>query len=64
MMMKTIQEVRAAFWEAHPGFGRERRVKKRQNEYRADIRAAFVNYVDYLNRKGDISDALASRVTL
>ena len=35
-----------------------------QNEYPADTRCAFVDFVDALARAGDISDTLAERVTL
>lgn len=38
--------------------------RKVQNEYPADTRMAFVDYVDSLARSGDISEALAGRVTL
>lgn len=56
--------IRAAFWEAHPQFAGDFRTKKRQNAYKCDIRTAFVDFVDSLSRAGDISPALASRVTL
>ena len=63
-MLKTITEVRKSFWEAHPEYVSEFKARKRQNEYRTDIRTAFVDYVDYLHRDGEISDSLAQRVTL
>ena len=62
--MKTQTEVRNAFWEAHQRFAAQRRSKKRQNDYNADIRTSFVDYVDYLQRDGQISESLAYRVTL
>jgi len=62
--MKTITEVRKAFWEAHPEFEEDYRVKKRQNDYKTDIRVSFVDYVDHLNKAGEISEKLARRVTL
>jgi hypothetical protein len=37
---------------------------KRQNKQPADIRMAFVDYVDMLSRDGTISEQLAQRVTL
>lgn len=62
--MKTQAEVRAAFWDT---FGceipREYR-GKRQNDLPADVRCAFVDYVDYLARAGTISESFAQRVTL
>lgn len=62
--MKTQAQVRLAFWDAHPEFANDYRASKRQNQYRADIRRAFVDYVDSLNKSGEISDSLAARVTL
>lgn len=63
---KTISEVRDAFWEYSipPKYKTEYRPGKRQNEYSADIRMMFVGFVDDLARSGDISEALAQRVTL
>lgn len=62
--MKTQTEVRNSFWESFPQFKPERRSRKRQNDYRTDIRVSFVDYVDMLRRDGEISEALANRVTL
>lgn len=62
--MKTISEVRAAFWEDHSQFRHQYRKTWRQNRYNATIRAAFVDYVDMLQKSGQITDALADRVTL
>ncbi len=63
--MKTQTEIRESFWTHYSAeYGQERRSSKRQNDYRADIRMSFVNYVDGLARDGQISEALASRVTL
>ena len=53
--MKTITEVRRAFWAAHPLLLRKKTV---------DTRCAFVDFVDCLARNGQITDALANRVTL
>ena len=60
-MITTQSQLRAAFWQdidvtATPG--------KRQNDYPADVRMAFVDYVDMLAWSGEISEALADRVTL
>jgi len=62
--LKTISQVRANFWDNHPEYKPERRTRKRQNDYNATIRTAFVDYVDYLHRDGQISDAMAQKVTL
>jgi len=62
--MKTIAEIRAAFWESNPQFAKSYRKTYRQNDYSATIRSAFVDYVDYLARSGEISEKLAFRATL
>lgn len=62
--MKRINEVRESFWNVFPQFQSERKATKRQNQYNATIRSAFVQYVDSLQRDGIISDKLANRVTL
>lgn len=62
--MNTQTEVRESFWESHPEFTNERRSRKRQNDYRCEIREAFCEHVDNLARSEAISENLASRVTL
>ena len=62
--MTTQKQVRESFWEDHPQFKSEYRSRKRQNDYKCDIRCAFVDYVDHLERDGQISEELADRVTL
>jgi len=74
--MTTQKQIRAAFWRAFPQFrqrmipaGRSRtgRLLYRpaaQNDYPATVRCTFVDFVDSLARSGQISDALAERVTL
>jgi hypothetical protein len=59
----TQKQVRAAFWDAHQGT-RISRKKDRHGDYLTDTRVAFVDFVDCLARNGDISEALAERVTL
>lgn len=59
-------EVRKAFWEAHPTLPR-RRIRNYAGTgkmYPTDVRVAFVDFIDYLERDGQISTALAQRVTL
>lgn len=58
-MYTTKKDIRAAFYAQYPTAKR-----KPQNDQPADIRTAFVDFVDYLHRAGLISDALANRVTL
>lgn len=62
--MKTITQVRAAFWESHPEILHHKRSKKRQNDYNTNIRCLFVDFVDNLHKNGQISDKLAFKVTL
>ncbi len=62
--IKSQSAVRAAFWDNHPQYAVEWRRGKRQNQYRTDIRCAFVDFVDSLHRNGEISDRLAQGVTL
>lgn len=74
--MNTQTEIRNSFWAAFPEYqpkvsaipytqnGQRLYRRKTQNEYNATIRSLFVDYVDMLQRDGQISEALASRVTL
>ena len=60
--MTTQKAIRASFWHAFPAF---RRVPgKTQNDYSATIRAAFVEWVDYLQKSEQITEKLANRATL
>ena len=61
---KTINEVRTFFWAAFPEVQSEYRKTWRQNQYNATIRTTFVDFVDNLQRDGQISESLANRVTL
>jgi len=63
-MYKTVKQVRAAFWDAHPQFKSEYRVNKKQNDYICDIRMAFIDYVQNLSRDGMITEKMEYRVTL
>lgn len=64
--MNTITQIRESFWhsEFSEPFQSEYRKTYRQNQYRTDIRCAFVDYVDALSRDGQITEKLANRVTL
>lgn len=62
--MTTIKQVRESFWALFPEFAQEYRKTYRQNQYKTDIRVAFCDYVDYLQKSGEISESLAYRVTL
>jgi len=67
-MMTTQKQARAAFWEAYPEFDGEARLhgrrSKSQNHQNASCRCAFVGFVDALQKSGQITEALAKRVTL
>lgn len=58
----TQQGLREEFWDRHPEFKRRGRTK--QNDYCAEIRLAWCNFVEYSQRNGDISEQLAQRATL
>jgi hypothetical protein len=69
--MKTQKEVRAAFWATFPNLSKKRhRYSWNQNDktaelvYSVDTRCTFVDFVDQLQSNGQISEALANRVTL
>ena len=74
-MITTQKQLRAAFWQAHPQFkrgvkrigtkdGRAIYAAKTQNDYPADVRMAWCDFVEYVRRSGEIIDALAERATL
>jgi hypothetical protein len=58
--MKNQKQIRAAFWEFNPHLSR----KKYKGDYVTDTRVAFCDFVDYLYRNGEISEALCNRATL
>ena len=61
-MIKNQTVLRNSFWATYTEFTRIR--GKSQNDYPADVRMAFVDYVDSLVRTGQISESLAARATL
>ncbi len=63
--MKNQTEVRNAFWLTFFVEGKPAEYKgKRQNDLPADLRMAFVDYVDGLQKSGIITEKLAANVTL
>ena len=69
--MTNQKQIRAAFWDAHPTADRKRypardwtHEDKSTRDYCTDTRCAFVDFVDSLARSGQITEALAQRVTL
>ena len=65
-MLTNQKQIRAAFWEQHPDLPRRkiRDYSGKGKMYCTDTRCAFVDFVDYLQRDGEISSELADRVTL
>lgn len=66
--MTTQKQIRAAFWQAHPhleAYARRWGIKTAsQNRHNTTTRTAFCDFLDYLARTGEISEALAFRATL
>jgi hypothetical protein len=66
--MTTQKQVRASFWQSFPHFEEQARaagiLSKGQNHHCATVRCEFVDFVDSLQRSGEISEKLANRVTL
>ena len=66
--MRTQKELRKNFWnylqDVSPELYAKGKRSKRQNEQITDIRCSFVDYLDYLNRDGQITDKQANNYTL
>jgi hypothetical protein len=65
-MITTQRELRAQFWATFPDLPR-RRIKDHSGTglmYKADTRFTWVDWIDELERDGEISPALADRATL
>ena len=60
--ISTQADLRGNFWAQHPQFAR--RGRTRQNDYPAEIRMAWCDYVEHMRRNGDISENLAQKATL
>lgn len=66
----TQAELRRAFWRNNPGLqrryvnGPRRPAIAPQNYQPCDTRVAFCDYVDALQKSGEISEPLAERATL
>lgn len=70
-MYTTQKELRAAFWETFPELPRRRyryswnpRDKSAELVYPIDTRCTWCDWIDSLERNGQISPALANRATL
>ena len=66
MKKLTFKQVRQMFWDeiATDEMRKEFRTRKTQNDYSCDIRCAFVDYVDSLNKDGQITDNQYNKITL
>jgi len=62
--IKTVTQLRASFWDAHPDLKQFYRKTWKQNRYHCDIRVSWVMYVDSMQKDGLISSQLANRATL
>lgn len=66
--MTNQKQIRASFWESFPHL--EKHALKwgiktaSQNRHNAETRTAFVDFVDYLQKSGQITESLANRATL
>lgn len=60
------RELRAAFWRDHPTLSRDLITDHAGTGkmHRIDTRMAWVDYVDAMQRSGEISESLAQRATL
>jgi hypothetical protein len=63
-MLTTQKQVRAAFRASLKPYERRLIRGLSQNACPVDVRCQFVDFVDYLARDGQISEALAAKVTL
>jgi len=69
--MKTQKEIRDLFWALNPNLPKRKyRYSWNQSDksaelvYPTDTRCAFVDFVDSLQKNGQITETLANRVTL
>jgi hypothetical protein len=65
-MITTLKELRAEFWRQHPELSR-RRIRNYADTglmFPTDTRVAFVDWIDGMERSGQVSTALAQRATL
>ncbi len=63
--IRTEEQARRSFWiDTHPRIRARYVPGRRQNAYPADVRMAWVAWVDFATRDGRMTEALASKVTL
>lgn len=67
-MITNQKQLRAAFWAAHPDFEFQAReagiFSKSQNYHCATVCCSWVDFVDMMQKSGQISEKLAFRATL
>lgn len=66
MTITNQRELRRVFWAQHPNLPR-RRIRNYSGNgtmYQTDTRVAFVEWLDAMQRAGEVSQALAQRATL
>jgi hypothetical protein len=67
-MITNQKDLRLAFWAAHPSFEFQAReagiFSKSQNYHCATVRCTWVDFVDMMQKSGQISSKLAFRATL
>ena len=68
MQITNQKQLRKQFWIDHPHLAEQARaagmISKRQNEHCATVRCTFVDWTDYLEKNGVISQELCNRATL
>lgn len=67
-MLSNQKQIREQFWAAHPELEETARKRgtfsKGQNSQNCDTRCAFVDFVDSMQKSGQISEKLANRAVL
>jgi hypothetical protein len=63
-MITNQKDLRDAFWAENEQWADARRSRKTHNDYNCTIRCAFVDFVDSMEKSGQISEKLAFRATL
>lgn len=67
-MITNQKALRAAFWASFPDFEFQAReagiFSKSQNHHCATVRCSWVDFVDSIQKSGQISEKLADRATL
>jgi len=64
----TLKQLRETFWDTHRRLDYQARLKKTrskgQNEQTTTCRCAFVEFVDYMQKAGHLTEKQAERATL